>query len=179
MFWPVVKGVLVAASILMSPHHVTEHAHPHHVTVRHNQVIYDSTTPWAIPHGSNVAVYSDGPYAFGHVSGARSELRIDITGGNPEGSNVLDVEDGGGRVTEVRDWTRDSLRHRAHPIIYTEFSRWQQCRDAISGLPGASRVKWWIADPNGVPHIVAGADATQYSWHHGFDLSLARPGFAP
>ena len=38
------------------------------------------------------------------------------------------------------------------------------------------QVRWWIADPTGVPHIVPGASATQWYWGHNYDITTARPG---
>jgi hypothetical protein len=38
------------------------------------------------------------------------------------------------------------------------------------------QVRWWIADPTGTPHIVPGADATQWYWGHSYDITTARPG---
>jgi hypothetical protein len=37
-----------------------------------------------------------------------------------------------------------------------------------------SHIRWWIADPTGSPHIVPGADATQWYWGTGFDESTAK-----
>ena len=38
------------------------------------------------------------------------------------------------------------------------------------------QVRWWIADPTGVPHVVPGAQATQWYWGHNYDISTALPG---
>ena len=40
-----------------------------------------------------------------------------------------------------------------------------------------SHVRWWIADPTGVDHIVPGASATQWYWGHNYDITTAKPGF--
>ena len=38
-------------------------------------------------------------------------------------------------------------------------------------------VKYWIADPTGTPHILPGAEATQWYWGPSYDISTANPGF--
>ncbi|MBO0824009.1 MAG: hypothetical protein J2P27_09135, partial [Actinobacteria bacterium] len=51
-------------------------------------------------------------------------------------------------------------------IVYTMRSEWAATQQAISALPPTmqSHVKWWIADPTGVDHMVPGANATQWYW---------------
>ena len=41
-------------------------------------------------------------------------------------------------------------------------SRWQQVKGAVAGPPAwmPSRVRYWIADRTGVPHVVAGSSTT-------------------
>jgi hypothetical protein len=41
-----------------------------------------------------------------------------------------------------------------------------------------SHVKYWIADPTGSPHILAGASATQWYWGPSYDISSAVEGFS-
>jgi len=40
-----------------------------------------------------------------------------------------------------------------------------------------SRVRYWIADPTGVPHVVAGSGATQWYWGNSYDITTANPDF--
>ena len=40
-----------------------------------------------------------------------------------------------------------------------------------------SKVRYWIADPTGVPHVVAGASATQWYWGNSYDITTANPNF--
>jgi hypothetical protein len=63
--------------------------------------------------------------------------------------------------------------------VYTFRAEWGPTQQAISQLPQQmqAHVKWWIADPTGVPHIVPGSDATQWYWGQNYDQSLANPGF--
>jgi hypothetical protein len=58
-------------------------------------------------------------------------------------------------------------------------SDWGAAQAAIGQLPQwmQSHVRWWIADPTGVPHQVPGASATQWSWGQSYDISTASPGF--
>jgi hypothetical protein len=58
-------------------------------------------------------------------------------------------------------------------------SEWAAVKAAVAGLPKnmQSRIRWWIADPNGVAHIVPGSDATQWYWGSSYDISTATPRF--
>lgn len=68
---------------------------------------------------------------------------------------------------------------RAHACIYTMRSEWPAVRAAVHKLPDhmRSQVRWWIADPTGIPHVVPGASATQWYWGQHFDVSTANPDF--
>ncbi len=59
-------------------------------------------------------------------------------------------------------------------------SEWSAAQTAVrTAVPAAeqSHVRWWIADPTGVPHMVPGASATQWYWGSNYDISTANPGF--
>jgi hypothetical protein len=58
-------------------------------------------------------------------------------------------------------------------------SEWPSVQAACATLPASmrSRIRWWIADPTGVPHIVPGSDATQWFWGANYDISTATPRF--
>jgi hypothetical protein len=77
-------------------------------------------------------------------------------------------------------WTWQKLHSAANSIavIYTMRSEWPAAQAAIATLPAQmqSHVRWWIADPTGVPHIVPGASATQWYWGTNFDITRALPG---
>ena len=62
-------------------------------------------------------------------------------------------------------------------IIYTMLSSWQAVKDHVAHLPKAQQdnVRYWIADPTGVDHIVPGASATQWYWGTHIDISTASP----
>lgn len=144
---------------------------------------YDSTIPSAIPYGSPAAVYSDGPYfaTSWQLGNLGSTLWIDVTGQNPNGASVLDVEPSDATPQQAATWVwnRVNANHHAIARIYTMLGEWPAVQAAIGTLPGwvQAQVRWWIADPNGIPHIVPGAQATQWYWGPGYDESLALPSF--
>jgi hypothetical protein len=165
------------------------HAAKHHAAKRHaakkaapkkryQYPIYDSVTPSALPHGKVAAVYANGAYkALGHqVKHAKSVLWIDTNGGNP-GATVLDVEPGDATPAGAAAWVQQRLAK--HPnsvaILYTMQSSWQDVKDNVAHLPKwqQDKVRYWIADPTGVQHMVPGADATQWYWGAHIDISVA------
>jgi len=144
--------------------------------------IYDSTTPSSIPAGQQAAVYSDGAYAASpaQVAGHPNTLWIDTNGSNPS-ANALDVEPGDATPAQAGQWVAQKLTDTPNQvaIVYTMSSDWPAVQAAIGQLPPwmQSHVRWWIADPTGVPHMVPGASATQWYWGPNYDISTANPGF--
>jgi hypothetical protein len=142
---------------------------------------YDSVTPSAIPAGHEIATYADGPFAVSpsQVAGHKV-LWIDTNGSDPS-ANALDVEPGDATPSQAATWAQQKLSSDPHTIaiIYTMQSEWQPTQAAIGTLPSwmQSHVRWWIADPTGVPHMVPGANATQWYWGQNYDISTANPGF--
>ncbi len=142
---------------------------------------YDSVTPSAIPSGHEIATYADGPFAVSpsQVAGQKV-LWIDTNGSDPS-ANVLDVEPGDATPSQAATWTQQKLSAdpSATAIIYTMQSDWPATQSAIGTLPAwmQSHVRWWIADPTGSPHMVPGANATQWYWGPNYDISTANPGF--
>ncbi len=142
---------------------------------------YDSVTPSAIPAGHEIATYADGPFAVSpsQVAGQKV-LWIDTNGSDPS-ANVLDVEPGDATPSQAATWAQQKLS--ADPngtaIIYTMQSEWPATQSAVASLPSwmQSHVRWWIADPTGYPHMVPGANATQWYWGQNYDISTANPGF--
>ena len=142
--------------------------------------IYDSVTPSSLPSGKDAAVYANGAYATSahQVAGHKSVLWIDTNGSNP-GANVLDVEPGDATPAAAAAWAQQRLVK--HPdsvaIIYTMRSSWQDVKDNVAHLPKGQQdnVRYWIADPTGVKHIVPGSDATQWYWGSSIDISAANP----
>jgi hypothetical protein len=129
-----------------------------------------------------VATYANGAYAastraFGR---RRSVLWIDTNGSDPAAS-ALDVEPGDAKPAGAARWVRQRLKAypRSLAIIYTFRNEWQQVKDSVAGLSAwmRSRVRFWIADPTGVPHVVTGSSATQWYWGNRYDITTANPDF--
>ncbi len=107
-------------------------------------------------------------------------LWIDTNGSDPA-ANVLDVEPGDATPAGAAQWVKHRLSSQPHSvaIVYTMRSDWQQVKDNVAALPGwmQSKVRYWIADPTGVPHVVAGSSATQWYWGNSYDITTANPDF--
>jgi hypothetical protein len=143
--------------------------------------IYDSATPTAIPAGVMCATYATGRFAVPAAEMAgRPTIWIDAWGTDPAAS-VLDVEPGDATPSMVPTWVRQhlALDPADNARIYTMLDEWSAVQQATSTLPAwmQARIRWWIADPTGVPHMVPGASATQWYWGPGYDISTANPGF--
>jgi hypothetical protein len=145
-------------------------------------LVYDSVTPNTLPSGQPAAVYANGAYAVSGSQVARhhSVLWIDTNGSDPS-ANVLDVEPGDATPTGAAQWVDAHLTKQPHSvaIVYTMLSDWHGVKDAVGGLPSwmQSHVRYWIADPTGVNHVVRGASATQWYWGNRYDISTANPNF--
>ena len=146
-------------------------------------IFYDSLIPAAVPPDKEIATYADGahPVSPAAVAGRTGlVLWIDVTGGDPQ-APVLDVEPGNASPSVVASWVsrRLTAEPRGHAIIYTMIAEWPAAKAAVATLPVAmqARVRWWIADPTGYPHIVPGSDATQWFWGRSYDVSTANPDF--
>jgi hypothetical protein len=143
--------------------------------------MYDSLTPEDVPPGKVVATYADGgrPVSPSQTTSARRVLWIDVIGSDP-GASVLDIEPGAASPSIAPGWVSARLTKdpRTVAIMYTSISEWSQVQAAVSALPAwmKSRIRWWIADPTGSPHIVPGSDATQWYWGPNYDLSSVLPG---
>jgi len=146
-------------------------------------LMYDSVTPGTLPANQAAAVYADGAYAASssQMSGHHSVLWID-TNGSDANANVLDVEPGDATPAGAAQWVQSHLSKQPHSvaIIYTMRSDWSAVQGAVGGLPSweQSHVRYWIADPTGVPHVVPGSSATQWYWGSSYDISTANPNFA-
>jgi hypothetical protein len=143
--------------------------------------IVDSVTASDLPANHVDATYADGGYAVpaSQVQG-KHVLWIDTNGSDPK-ANALDVEPGDATPQQAATWAAQHVK--ADPgspaIIYTMRSDWGAAQQAVAALPRSvqHQVRWWIADPTGVPHIVPGSSATQWYWGQSTDLSMATPNF--
>ncbi len=142
---------------------------------------YDSVTPGAVPPHRIVATYATGPFAVppSAVAG-RHVIWIDVYGTDPNAS-ALDVEPTDATPAGAAAWVRMRLTAHPHALarVYCSISEWPAVRAHVDRLPAwmRSRVRWWIADPTGYPHLVPGSDATQWYWGNSYDISLAKPRF--
>jgi hypothetical protein len=144
-------------------------------------LIYDSVLPTAIPGNNMIATYATGPYAASpsQVAG-RSVMWIDVYGTDYNAS-ALDVEPSDATPDVAASWAYHRLSEHPTAIahIYTSISEWPSVQAACATLPAwmHAHIRWWIADPTGVPHIVPGSDATQWYWGQNYDISTATPNF--
>jgi hypothetical protein len=146
---------------------------------------YDSVEPETVPAGAIVGTYSTGarPVPASAVAGRKQVLWIDTLATDPAGSGALDVEPGCATPSQVPGWV--SGRLKAHPdqvaIVYMSLSEWPQVQADVASLPSwmRSRIRWWVADPTGVPHLVPGSSATQWYWGATYDESMAAPNLDP
>ena len=146
---------------------------------------YDSVEPQTVPAGAIVGTYSTGarPVPASAVAGRKQVLWIDTLATDPAGSGALDVEPGCATPSQVPGWV--SGRLKAHPgqvaIVYMSLSEWPQVQADVASLPASmrSRIRWLVADPTGVPHIVPGSSATQWYWGSTYDESMAEPNLDP
>ena len=144
--------------------------------------LYDSETARTIPEGAAQALYANGWYKApsSSVNGHDRTLWIDVTGSNAK-ADVLDVERYDASPQQAGPWA--AAAHRDHPgrpvIVYLSLANWTAARASVARYHVS--VKWWLADPTGVPHMVPGASATQWYWGstttHAYDESETTPGF--
>jgi hypothetical protein len=153
----------------------------HHAPPKPYQ-IFDSVTPGNIPAGKTAAVYANGNYAAssGQMAGRGHVLWIDTNGSDPH-ADALDVEPGDATPAGAAAWVQAKLNsdHHSVAIVYTMLSQWQAVKDNVAGLPHwmQDKVRYWIADPTNVDHVVPGANATQWYWGQNYDITTANPGF--
>lgn len=144
-------------------------------------LIYDSTTPSAIPAHHEVATYANGNFAVSSSAVAGRNVMWVDTQGTDTHAQALDIEPGDATPAMAATWVSQKLTADPHAIavLYTMESDWPQVKAAVGTLPTwmQHQVRWWIADPTGVPHVVPGSNATQWSWGPNYDISTAEPGF--
>ena len=121
-------------------------------------LVYDSVLPGALPAHRVVAVYATGPYAVpaSAVRGQKQVLWVDVRGTDPAAS-VLDIEPGCASPSVAPSWTSDRLS--TYPgslaVLYTSIAEWPLVQTEVAGLPAwmRARIRWWIANPTGYPHL--------------------------
>lgn len=143
---------------------------------------YDSIDPETVPAGAEVATYATGahPTPASLVAGRKNVIWIDTEGTDPR-AQAIDVEPGCASPSQVPQWVQSHLTDDPGTvaIVYTTISEWSQVQQDVSSLPASmqSKIRWWIADPTGSPHIVPGSQATQWYWGSNYDESEALPSF--
>jgi hypothetical protein len=161
----------------------TGKARPHAARARqYPYLIYDSVDPGYVPANHVLAAYATGPFAVSaaQVAGHKAIMWIDVVGTDPAASAV-DVEPGDVGPDVAASWVSRKLTadHSALAIVYTSRAEWPSVQAAVNTLPAwmIARVRWWIADPTGYPHVLPGSSATQWYWGPAYDISTALPGF--
>ena len=145
-------------------------------------LIYDSVIPETIPAGQVVATYATGarPDSPSQVAGRRTVIWIDTLATDPA-AQALDIEPGCASPSQAATWVDQRLTAQPHAtaILYTSISTWPAVQADVATLPAwmRARIRWWIADPTGSPHMVPGSQATQWYWGSSYDISTALPGF--
>jgi len=146
--------------------------------------MYDSTRPSAIPADATVvALYRNGRYAATQEQGNQFPMRlwIDVLGTAAQNASILDIETGDATPETVLSWV--PARQQFHPYsvarLYCDLSTWPAVKGYVAQLDQSQRamVRYWIANPTGLPHLVPGSDATQYEWLTGYDVSAFGPGW--
>lgn len=164
-------------------HTANPHLAPAHSGPPPTYLIYDSVNPSVIPAGKSVGAYANGMYrASGSALAATHSnvLWIDVNGSSAD-ANVLDVEPGDATPAGAALWVKARLT--SHPnsvaIVYTFQNAWPAVKHYVGTLPSwmQSKVRYWIADPTGVPHVLPGASATQWYWGKTYDISTANLDF--
>lgn len=145
--------------------------------------MYDSTTPFEIPRETSqyIAIYFNGRFAASEseVQAQYPKARIytiDVLNDAPKQCSILDIETGDATPDDVPGWVDARMDGNPGFIcrLYCNLSTWPAVKAKVATLGKAARthVRYWIANPTGVAHIVPGSDATQYFWGLDYDMSL-------
>jgi hypothetical protein len=136
------------------------------------RTMYDSINATSIPLDAEmVAGYGNGEFTWTAAAWARfphaRHVRIDVTGTDPAGCGVLDVERGDATPAAAGPWILARLGH-GRAVIYCNLSTLPAVQSAARGLD----YSLWLADWTGHAHQVGGAIAVQYRNTPGYDLSV-------
>jgi hypothetical protein len=101
------------------------------------------------------------------VAGRGKVLWIDTNGSDP-GANALDVEPGDATPSGAARWVKARLNAYRDQlaVVYTMLSYWPAVKSNVAVLPFwmQAKLRYWIADPTGVQHVIRGSSATQWYW---------------
>ena len=141
--------------------------------------VYDSVDWLMIPRDAEgIAYYIDGARHFDQgidlsiFKQLRFTFTITTTGLNT--ADAIDCEAGDVSVDNLQE----ALDKSGAAWIYIDRYQWQQKIETLSKLRTTTNnvPKWWVADWTNVPHLVLGADATQWTSETIYDVSLFNVG---
>ena len=139
---------------------------------------YDSAAGIFPTGTTEVALYHNGLYAFPKslVKPSWRVRWIDVIGDAPDACSILDIETGDASPGTVPGWctARDAIIHNSLFRLYCNIVTWPAVRSVVRrDLTDNQRirVRYWIANPTGIPHLVPGSSATQYLWEKEWDES--------
>jgi hypothetical protein len=118
------------------------------------RLMYDSNVLDDIPADARIAAsYGTGPYAvnigqFIQRFPSVPRVLIDITGEDPQGCSVLDVENGAATPADAPAWIRDRLRTAGnYAIVYCALDTMSSVMGATGDLIHGKDYWFWIANP--------------------------------
>lgn len=89
---------------------------------------------------------------------------LSIAVNSSEDAETLDVENGDATVADIPAWVKRQLaRGVKRPCIYASLSKWGEINAILAQFSLNSRVRRWVADYTGTPHIPEGFDACQFT----------------
>jgi len=145
------------------------------------RTMYDSVNPSNIPAGAQmVAGYANGPQSQWPASGwdrfpSAVKIRIDVTGADPYGSDVIDVETGDATIAGAVEWVKARQARGWWSAAYVDQANY----DALVQAMGNLDCEYWVAHwglPEGVAaEMLAGRIvAVQYlnDTASGYDVSV-------
>lgn len=143
------------------------------------RIMYDSTTPWAIPRDAEmVAYYVDGRYAWPQswLDLFPRAVKVSISAIGARTAQVGDVEVGCiWPPANAVPWVRRARADGYDPTIYVnELNDWIHVRRAFWAA-GEAEPYYWVARYNGVREIPPGAVARQFAHPHDGDGIADRP----
>jgi hypothetical protein len=136
------------------------------------RIMRDSTTAADIPlAGTQLAAgYVNGRFVWSPADWARfpgiPHVRIDVTGADPAGADVLDTETGDASPATANTWLRAKIARGDHmPVIYCNRSTQPLVEQATGNLIHGRDYWFWIATLDGTQRLpdMTGVVAVQYA----------------
>lgn len=131
------------------------------------RTMFDSDQPEAIPSTAQlVAGYVTGTGAWSPMQWARWPPARHVAISRNAWYHyaiVLDVENGAAKVEQANGWIIGAGPASGWvPTIYGSRSTLDRCKLLVA--QGKLDCDYWLADPDGIPHLPAGYAACQYAW---------------